>query len=143
MKNYPLPNNHFQVEWGSSRIGFQEVSGLTLETEPIEYREGSSKLAEPIKLPGLKKYGDITLKRGVIAGDNEIFDWFSKNTFGTTEQRDVTISLLNEEHEPVMVWKVAKAWIRKVTGPTLDGKGNDVAIEEMTLSCEGISIENG
>ncbi len=143
MKNYPLPNHHFQVEWGGTRIGFQEVSGLTLETEPIEYREGRSVVAEPMTLPGLKKYGDITLKRGVMAGDNEIFQWFSENTFGTTEQRDVTISLLNEEHEPVMVWKVSRAWIRKITGPTLDGQGNEVAIEEMTLSCEGISIQNG
>ena len=141
MDNYPLPNNHFQVEWGATRIGFQEVSGLSLEAPVIEYREGSSKTAAPIKLPGIRRYGDVTLKRGIVAGDNEIFEWFKGGSFGKAEQRDVTISLLNEAHEPVMVWKLARAWISRMDGPVLDGKGNAVAIEEMTLCSEEITVE--
>ena len=143
MENSPLPNFHFQVDWAATRIGFQEVTGLDLETEVIEYREGSSKESSPVKIAGRKKYGDVTLKRGMISGDNEIFEWFASNHLGTTEPRDVTISLLNEDHEPVVVWKVARAWIKKMTGPTLDAQGNAIAIEEMTLTCEGISVENG
>ena len=143
MQSHPLANFHFQVEWAATRIGFQEITGLELETDVIEYREGSSVESSPVKIPGRKKYGDITCKRGIVSGDNEVFEWFADNKMGKTEPRDVTISLLNEDHEPVMVWKVARAWIRKLTGPTLDAQGNSVAIEEMTLTCEGITVENG
>jgi len=142
MANHPLANFHFSVDWGGTRIGFQEVTGLELETEVIEYREGSSPEASPVKIPGLRKYGNITLKRGIVAADNEVFEWFGDSNFGKAEQRDVTIKLLNEQHEPVMVWKATNAWIKKITGPTLDAKGNSVAIEEMTLTCEGISVQN-
>ncbi len=143
MENSPLPNFHFQVDWGATRMGFQEVTGLGLETEVIEYREGNSKLSSTVKIAGRKKYGDITLKRGIVSGDNEIFDWFEKNKIGTTEPRDVTISLLSDEHEPVVAWKLRNAWIKKMTGPTLDPQGNSVAIEEMTFTCEEIKVENG
>jgi len=143
MKNHPLPNFNFQVEWGATRIGFQEVTGLDFETEVIEYREGSSIEASPLKLPGLNKYGDITLKRGIVSSDNEIYEWFSDNKMGSTQPRDVTIRLLDEERQPVVVWKVVRAWIKKMSGPTLDAQASSVAIEEMTLTCEKITVENG
>ena len=108
MTNYPLPKFHFQVDWGGTRIGFTEVSGLDVETEVIEYRDGASPEFSKIKMPGMQKYANITMKRGVFQSDNDYFKWWNTVSLNTVERRDVTVSLLNEAHEPVMVWKVKK-----------------------------------
>jgi phage tail-like protein len=73
MNDYPLVKFHFQVEWGGTKIGFSEVSGLNVETEPIEYRHGASPEFSKVKMPGMQKYGNITLKRGSFQGDNEYY----------------------------------------------------------------------
>ena len=141
MANYPLPKFHYQVEWGGSRIGFSEVTGLTVETEVIEYREGSNREYSKLKMPGMQKFGNITLKRGTFQSDNQFFEWWRTVSLNTIERRDVTISLLNEKHEPVMVWKVKNAWPVKVQSADLKSDANEVAIETMELAHEGLSIE--
>jgi phage tail-like protein len=139
---YPIPVFHFQVEWGGAKIGFSEASGLNIETEAIEYRDGSSPEYSMQKMPGLKKYDNITLKRGVFKGDNEYYEWLNTIKLNTVERRDIMISLLNEEHEPVMVWKVRNAFPVKVEGPDLKSDGNEVAIESIEIAHEGLTIEN-
>jgi phage tail-like protein len=141
MSNYPLPKFHFQVEWGGTRIGFTEVTGLGVETEAIEYREGSSPEYSKIKMPGMQKFANITLKRGVFRNDNEFYNWWNTVSLNTIERRDITISLLNESHEPVMVWKVKNAWPVKVQSTDLKSDGNEVAIETLELAHEGLMIE--
>ena len=96
MADYPLPKFHFQVEWGGARIGFTEVSGLDVETEIIEYRDGSRPEYTTSKIPGMQKYGNITLKRGVFASDNEYYNWWNTVSLNTIERRDITVSLLND-----------------------------------------------
>lgn len=142
MAKYPLPVFHFRVEWGGTNIGFSEVSGLNIETQVIEYRDGSMPDYSTLKMPGMQKYGNITLKRGVSKGDNEFFAWWQTHQLNTIERRDVTISLLNEVHEPVIIWKVRNAWPVKVDGGSLKATGNEVSIETLELAHEGISIEN-
>lgn len=143
MANYPLPKFHFRVEWGGSRIGFTEVTGLNLETEVIEYRDGSSPEYNKIKMPGLRKYGNITLKRGTFANDNEYYAWFNTVSLNQIERRDVTISLLNENHEPVVVWKVKNAFPIKIQSPDLKSDANEAAIESLEIAHEGLTIQNG
>lgn len=138
---YPVSVFHFQVEWGGTRIGFTEVSGLSIELQTIDYREGSSLEYHVSKMPGIPQYSNITLKRGVFRSDNEFFNWLNTVKKNNIERRDLTISLLNEEHEPVMVWKVKEAFPCKVEGPTLNSTGNEVAIETIELAHEGLSIE--
>jgi len=140
---YPLPKFHFQVEWGGSKIGFTEVSGLDVEREVIEYRDGSSKEYSKLKQPGLTKFSNITLKRGTFEADNDFYNWWSSIKLETVERRDITISLLNEDHEPVLVAKVKNAWVTKVTPTDLKSDDNGVAIESMELVHEGLTIENG
>jgi len=142
MAQYPIPKFHFLVEWGGARIGFTEVSGLDVSTEVIEYREGSSPLYSKIKMPGMQKFSNITLKRGTFKGDNDFYDWWNTVALNTIERRDVTISLLNENHEPVVVWKVNNAWPLKVTSTDLKADGNEVAIESIELAHEGLTIQN-
>ncbi|MFT6270094.1 MAG: phage tail-like protein [Alphaproteobacteria bacterium] len=139
---YPLPVFHFVVQWGGVRIGFSEVSGLTQEVQAIEYREGSSPEYSSIKMPGLKKYSNVTLKRGVVAADNEFFDWLNTVSLNKVERRDLVISLLNEQHEPVINWKIQSAFPVKVEGPSLKASGNEVAIESIELAHEGLVVQN-
>lgn len=140
--SYPLSKFHFSVEWGGTKIGFTEVSGLDLETEVIEYRHGASKEYGKIKMPGLKKEANITLKRGTFASDNEYFAWYKTISMNKVERRDITISLLNEEHEPVVVWQVKNAWPTKIQSTDLKADGSEVAIESMELVHEGLTINN-
>ena len=74
---YPLPVFHFRVDWGGTNIGFSEVSGLNMETQVIEYRDGTSPDFSTIKMPGMQKYANLTLKRGVMAADNEFYKWWN------------------------------------------------------------------
>ena len=139
---YPLPVFHFRVDWGGSNFGFSEVSGLNMETQVIEYRDGSSPDYSTIKMPGMQKYGNLTLKRGVTAADNEFYTWWNTHQLNKIERRDITISLLNENHEPVVVWRVRNAFPVKIDGGSLKATGNEVSIESMEISHEGISVEN-
>lgn len=148
MAEYPLPVFHFQVTWGGTNLGFAEVSGLNIENQMIEYRDGLSPVYSSVKMPGIPKYGNITLKRGILPDDNEFFDWLNSiklNKVGDNngERRDLIISLLNENHEPVMTWKAVGAFPVKIEGPGLKATGNEVAIESMEVAHEGLTIENG
>ena len=142
MAVYPLAKFHFQVEWGGARLGFTEVSGLTVETEAIEYREGNLPEYHKIKMPGMQKFGNITMKRGTFKGDNDFYNWWNTVALNTIERRDLTISLLNESHQPVVVWKVKSAWPTKVQSSDLKGDGNEVAIETVEIAHEGLTIQN-
>lgn len=142
MANYPLPKFHFQVEWGGTRIGFTEVSGLDITTDPIEYREGSSPEYHKIKMPGMQKFSDITLKRGIFKSDNEFYNWFNTVQLNTIQRRDITISLLDETHAPVVVWKVKNAWPTKIQPTDLKADDNTPAIETLVLAHEGLTIQN-
>lgn len=142
-QQYPLPVFHFTVEWGGTRIGFSEVTGLTQENQAIEYRDGSFREYSSIKMPGLRKFSNITLKRGIVKADNDFFKWLSTTVLLTNVQRrDLVIALLNENHEPVMVWKVQNAFPVKVEGPQLKASGNEVAIESIELAHEGLELQN-
>lgn len=143
MADYPLPKFHFQVEWGGQSLAFTEVSGLDVETEVIEYRDGVSPEYHKRKMPGMVKHSNITLKRGTFQGDNDFFKWWKTTKLNKIERRDITISLLNEEHEPIVVWKVKSAFPIKVQSTDLKADGNEVAIESMELAHEGLVVQNG
>ncbi len=143
MPDYPLPVFHFQVQWGGTNLGFSEVSGLNMETQVIEYRDGLRKEYSSVKMPGIPKFGNITLKRGIVPKDNEFFKWLSATKLNQAERRDLIISLLNENHEPVMTWKALNAFPVKIEGPGLKAAGNEVAIESIEIAHEGLSIESG
>ncbi|MCB0575234.1 MAG: phage tail protein [Saprospiraceae bacterium] len=147
MADYPLPKFHFRVEWGGTNIGFTEVTGLSVETEVIEYRHGASPEYHKTKQPTLRKYGNITLKRGTFENDNEYFKWWDETKFfeekGAKFRRDVVIHLLNENHEPIVTWKIKNAWPTKVQSADLKADANEIAIETLEVAHEGLEIQNG
>ena len=140
MPNYPLSNYHFIVEWGGRSTGFTEVTGLSLEVEVIEYREGNQGDNRNTKMPGLWRFSNIILKRGIVEGDTDFYKWLSTIKHNAVERRDVMISLLNESHAPVRVWKARGAWPCKIQAPDLKACGNEVAIETIELAHEGLEI---
>lgn len=140
-QSYPLSLFHFQVEWGGSRIGFTEVSGLTIELQTIDYREGNAQEYQVTKMPGIPQFSNITMKRGIAKSDDDFVKWIGTVRMNQIERRDLTISLLNEEHAPVVTWKVKEAFPSKVEGPTLNSTGNEVAIESVELVHEGLTVE--
>jgi len=134
------------VEAGDLKGGFTEVSGLTVETEPIEYREGNRPEFSKIKMPGLQKYSNITLKRGTFKGVNNFYSWWSsatKEADHSKYQRTLIITLLNEKGETVVTWTALNAWPIKVQSTELKGDGNEIAIETMEIVHEGLTITNG
>ncbi|MEO6548940.1 MAG: phage tail protein [Ferruginibacter sp.] len=142
MATYPLPKFHFQVEWGGKRIGFTEVTGLDKQTEVIEYREGNSLEYHKLKMPGMQKFSNITLKRGTITGDSDFYVWMSATNLTIAERRDITISLLDEKHKAVMAWKAKNSFPVKVQASDLKSDGNEVAIETLELAHEGLEFMN-
>ncbi len=144
MSDYPLPVFHYKVDWDGKNLGFSEAGGLTAETQVIEYRSGTMKESSPLKMAGIQKFSNITLSRGIMPDDNEFYDWWKETVdLRNVQRRNITISLLDEKQNPVMVWKVKNAWPVKVEGPGLKATGNEVAIEKMELAHEGFVIENG
>ncbi|WP_217603854.1 phage tail protein [Chitinophaga sp. GbtcB8] len=139
---YPLTVFHFSVSWGGDNIGFSEVSGLSQEVQAIEYRDGlMSGTTLPLKRPGLKKAGNITLKKGMVTANIELYNWLNNSGQPNVERRDLVITLLNDEGAPVFIWSIAQAWPVKCEGPGLKASGNDIAIESVDLAHEGITLK--
>jgi phage tail-like protein len=139
---WPLPKFYFQVKWGDKEMQFQEVSGLDMQSEEIKYRHGNSPVFSVIKMPGMVKVGNVTMKKGVFKSDNSFWDWFNQIKMNTIERKTVTISLLDEKGAPTMVWTLANAWPTKITATDLKSEGNEVAIETIEIVHEGLTIAN-
>mgnify|MGYP000043870361 CR=1 FL=1 len=139
MSNYVLATHRFTVDWGGTKIGFQEVSGMSHETEVISYEHGAMiDGTAPMKSPGKTKYADsITLKRGYFKGDTEMQDWLTAIRTDETQRRTVVVTLLDEQQNPVMTWTIYKAWPSKIDGVSLNAGSSQAAIENITLQHEG------
>lgn len=145
---YPIPVFRFKVEEVNASdpalsIAFSEVSGLTQEIQVIEYRDGLTPQQSSMKMPGLQKVNNITLKRGIIKGDNSFYNWLNTVKLNTIGRKDLIISLLDETDAPTMVWNVKQAFPVKVEGPSLKATGNEVAVESIEIAHEGLTVTNG
>ena len=139
-RNDPFESFNFLVEVDSvTKAGFSECSGLTMETDPIEYRNGNEDTTVR-KIPGLKKFGNITLKRG-FTKDDGLWKWRKTVLDGKTERHSGSITLLNEERKAVLRWTFREGWPRKLDGPTFNAKNNEVAIETLEVVVEDLSVE--
>jgi phage tail-like protein len=136
----PFSAFNFLVEIdGVTVAGFSECSGLTTETDIIEYRVGSEDITVR-KLPGLKKFTNISLKRG-YTNSKELWEWRKKVLDGKTERQSGSIVLLNEARQPALRWNFREGWPNKWEGPTFNAKNNEVAIETMEIAHEGLVLE--
>jgi phage tail-like protein len=138
----PYTAFNFLVEIdGIAVAAFCEVSGLASVTDVIEYRAGSDRTSTVRKLPGLTKYTNIVLKRGVTQ-DTQLWQWRKAIEQGTPGRRSGAIVLLDDERNPVRRWRFTDGWIAKFDGPDLNAKANDVAIETIEIAHEGLTIDD-
>jgi len=131
---------HFIVDWGGTRVGFAEVSGLDIEIEAVSVRDGSSPVDSGRKIPGLRKFSNIILKRGIIKGDNEFFNWINTKSAGNIERRNIVINLLDDSHSPIFTWQVKNAFPVKYIGPVLISDDSEIALETLELTHEGLTV---
>ncbi|MEP6942122.1 MAG: phage tail protein [Betaproteobacteria bacterium] len=137
----PYRTFNFQLEIDGVPLGaFSEASGLTAEGDAVHYPEGTDQQQNVRKLPGLRKYTNITLKRGYTQ-DNGLWCWYANIMNGQPDRRNVTIVLMNEARQPVMRWHAESAWVNKVEAPSFKAAGNEFPIESVELVHEGLTIE--
>lgn len=142
----PYPSFNFElVVTGISNDGkavkgsFMEVSGLGIEIPPIEYRNGSEDITVR-KIPGLKKFTNLTLKWG-NTGDITFWEWILQGMQGLVDRAPVAVVLLDENRNEVMRWNFTRAWPCKWTGPGLNAKNNEIAIETLEICHEGMAVD--
>jgi phage tail-like protein len=142
---WPLPKFYFLVDITGvgTDLPFQEIYGLDIEAQPIEYLAGNIKAFSTNKTPGIVQPGSVILKKGLFAKDNNFWKWYSQIKLNTIERTTVTIKLLDESGIPVMTWTLANAWPTKITGTDLKSDGNEVAVETLEIAYEGLTIANG
>ena len=136
----PYGQFNFSVEIdGITVAGFSEVSGLTTDTNIIEYREGNEQQGTVRKLPGLMKYNNIVLKRG-WTDSKALWEWRKKVIDGTTERKGGSIVLFDEARQPALTWNFREGWPSKWEGPALNGKTSEVALETLEIAHEGLEL---
>ena|SRR5712664_3030763 len=147
LRERPYVQFNFLVDLGDGvtegpQAGFQEVSGIGMEVTVSEYRNGNAKENSVLKITGMNKSTDVTLKRGVI-GSLNLYQWLHQIRNGDQNaKRTVTIHLQNEDHtDIVQTWKLLRACITKLTDGPLSAKGTDVAMEELVLAYERLEME--
>lgn len=149
-RDNPYSAFNFQVALGGSQGdgsegtiigGFSDVSGLGVEVNYSEYRNGNERFNTVRKVANTFKVDDVTLKRGIV-GSTDLFDWLKTTRDGGFDPRNVTVTLLDEARQPVASWTLRNAQPKKWTGPTLAAKGGgEVAMEEISFVHEGIEYE--
>lgn len=131
----PFRNFRFKLEiQGIQQAGFSECSGFGSNIEVVEYREGGE-AATVRKLPGKVSYPDITLKWGITTS-RELYDWHLAAVNGQIDRRDGAIILQDDTGADRARWNFSNAWPSKYDGPDFNAKGNDVAVDALTVSCE-------
>ena len=133
--------NLSDAEPGGAESGFSEVTGLDQSVELLEYRAGNSKSSAPQLLAGLARPVTVTLTRGVI-GSELLQQWLNTSLTGIAERRNVTVQLLSEDRAGVaQEWRLTNAIPVAIKGPTLNANTSAIAIEQMVLVAESLSVQ--
>lgn len=147
-KEYPLPVYNYRVtiadDSEAPAVSFTEVSGLTLEHEPVTYRHGLSFVMGSTFIPGMRQPVRITLRKGIVRGNDFLHHWIDKtynDPFSDRRKRDILIDLCDEAGVAVVRWTVRKALPVKLEAPGFDANGNDAAIETMELIADALTVD--
>lgn len=140
--NEPSQKFHFIVIGESFEARFQEVSGLDIETQIIEYRKSNSPLFGTVKMPGIKKYGNVIMKKGVMVNmtSKDFLKWKNAIKLNTIKRETVLIKLVDENDETTMTWRLINVWPTKITGTDLSSEGDEVTIESIEFNHEGLTV---
>ena len=137
--NFLVTVNGISNDGKAVRGSFMEASGLEVEVPPIEYRNGTEDITVR-KIPGLKKFTNISLKRGITA-DLAFWNWILAGMTGQVTRTDGSVVLLDENRQEVMRWNFKRAWPCKWTGPGLNAKNTEISMETVEICHEGLEVD--
>lgn len=136
----PFRGYNFRVEFdGITKAAFREFSGLTFETDPVEYREGDERRLHVRKLFGLRKFTNLQAKRGITT-DMQLYRWYSEILNGGARLRDGAVILTDELQKDRMRWSFRNGFITKWEGPSFNATSNDVAIEMIEIAVDRVEL---
>jgi len=138
---WPLSKFYFQVTGIPGNPIFQEVTGLESEVQVIEYRAGNSKNFSTVKMPGLSKVGNVTMKKGIFVTDAALWTWFTQISMNTIQRATITIQLLDNSGNPQYQWILNNAFPTKFSGTDLKSDGNEVAVESIEIAYETMTTK--
>ena len=139
MAGYPQAKFRYKVEIdGLEAGGFSEATGFDASIDVIEYREGDMTAETPMKIAGLKKYGNITLKQG-LTDSRVMYDWLAAGVNGEVQRKTLTLTLLNDTQAPAASWQIINAWSTKYTAPDFNATASEIAIESIEIAHEGMT----
>ena len=137
-----LKGYNFRVDFDGVAIYANEVSGIDAEFDVAEYRAGDDVLFTVRKYPGIAKYGNITIKQCVIAGEMGFYNTVGEYLEGigdhTSDKKNITISLLDDGGAEAAVWTLTNAWVTKYTGPDMNSTSSDISVETIEIAHEGL-----
>ena len=137
----PFRGFNFRVEIDNTAVaGFRECKGISMTTDPVEYREGTDIPLHSRKLTGIRKHSNISLYRGIT--DNEdLWNWYKNILNGVLDRRNGAIVLQDEQHNDVLRWEFENGWICKWEGPAMNATSNDVALESIEICVEQVTLQ--
>ena len=137
-----FPDFYFKVNISNvGEISCREVSGLESEYEEITYRAGDSPVFTKLKMPGLRKAGDLTIKQGISKDDKAVLDWVDQVKQNIIQRETMTVSLLDESGNPVQTWEAVNAWPKKITREEIKADGNTYSFETLVIAHEGVYVK--
>lgn len=136
-REYPIPVYRFNVNFDGHDYAFSEISGLEIQRKEITYRDGLGAR----HMPGMEEPIKLTMKRGIVKNDAHLYNWINSISLNVVDKKDITVSLLDNENNPVVSWAVKGAFPVKLTAPTFDAKSNEVAIESLELMADTLEVK--
>jgi len=141
VRNDPFRGYNFRIELDNTSVAaFREATGLSLNTDPVDYREGTDVFLSVRKLPGLRKYSNLTFKRGITQNE-DLWKWYKNILNGVDDRRNGAVVLQDEQHNDVLRWEFQNGWICKWEGASLNATSNDVVIETIEICHERIELQ--
>lgn len=141
-EKYPLLNYRFMAKVGDDEIFFSEISGLSMEYETSEYKEATKDGVKTTQLIGQRNVPSVTLKRGLFLNGLNLYKWFNSTHTPDFKKKDITITMLNDANEAVLIWTVSNAFGTKFEGPGLDATSNDVAFQTLELKGDLLEVKD-
>lgn len=136
---YPIPTYRFVVILGDEQVPFTSASGLDITYDTIEYRDGTGNW---YKMPGQRQAITITLSKGVFPGKNALYEWINSIQLNQVEKKDIIISLTNDAGTEVLIsWTVTNAFPTSLTSPSFDAGSNEIAVQQLTLMADRVTIQ--
>ncbi|MGF6190425.1 phage tail protein [Serratia sp. 2723] len=136
---YPIPTYRFIVSLGDEQVPFTNASGLDINFDTVEYRDGTGNW---FKMPGQRQAPNITLSKGVFPGKNMLYEWVNSIQLNQVEKKDIMISLTNEAGTEVLVsWNITNAFPTSLTSPSFDATSNEIAVQQVKLMADRVTIQ--